>query len=111
MIDKDRTRVKAFLEKWLGSERNERASYQSFLGDPCVALHVNGPPLKRSVEGDPGCFEKDIKCFSDKADSTKFIVQIAAQFKGRNTQKKLTTIAENLERLECFSFVISHTEG
>jgi len=28
----DLQRVEAFLEKWLGSEGNERANYQTFLG-------------------------------------------------------------------------------
>jgi hypothetical protein len=37
--------------------------------------------------------------------------QIAAQFKGRTTQKKLDAITENLERLEWFGLVISHTKN
>ncbi|MGI8935080.1 MAG: hypothetical protein ACR2FS_13500, partial [Phormidesmis sp.] len=32
--------------------------------------------------------------------------QIAAQFKGRTTQKKLDAITENLQRLECLGLVI-----
>ncbi len=34
------------------------------------------------------------------------VPQIAAQFTGKNTQKKLTAITENLERLEWFGLVI-----
>jgi hypothetical protein len=37
--------------------------------------------------------------------------QIAAQFKGRATQKKLDAITENLERLEWFGLVIAATEN
>jgi hypothetical protein len=37
--------------------------------------------------------------------------QIAAQFTGRNTQKKLDAITENLERLEWFGMIISHTKN
>ncbi len=52
MNEADGTRVRGFLSKWLGSEGNERANYQTFLGDLCVALNVEGPPPKGSVEGD-----------------------------------------------------------
>ena len=38
------------------------------------------------------------------------VKQIAAQFKGRITAKKLAAIAENLERLEWFGLVISDQE-
>jgi len=70
----DSLRVDAFLHKWQGSEGNERANYQTFLGDLCGALGVEGPPPKGTVEGDPYCFDKDIKFYrSDKtAPSTKF---------------------------------------
>jgi hypothetical protein len=45
MKDTDRNRVGDFLKKWLGSEGNERANYQTFFGDLCVALDVPTPPL------------------------------------------------------------------
>lgn len=67
----DRDRLNAFLDKWRGSEGNERANYQSFFGDLCTALGVESPPPKGSVPGDPYCFDKDIKFF-DKAESTRF---------------------------------------
>jgi hypothetical protein len=67
----DRDRLDAFLAKWLGSEGNERANYQTFFGDLCGALGVESPPPKGSVPGDPYCFDKDIKFF-DKAESTRF---------------------------------------
>ncbi len=69
----DEQRVQAFLDKWLGSEGNERANYPPFFGDLCTALGADGPPPKGSVKGDPYCFEKDIKFYSsDKtAPSTK----------------------------------------
>jgi hypothetical protein len=64
-------RVEDFLGKWLGSEGNERANYQTFFGDLCVALDVPAPPPKGSVEGDLYCFDKDIK-FYDKKVATRF---------------------------------------
>jgi len=72
MNEADKQRVKAFLNKWQGSEGNERANYQSFFGDLCVALGVAGPPPKGSISGDPYCFDKDIKFYSEKGESTRF---------------------------------------
>jgi len=72
MTPEDTQRIKAFLEKWQGSEGNERANYQTFFGDLCGALGVDGPPPKGSVAGDPYCFDKDIKFFSEKTESTRF---------------------------------------
>ena len=60
MNSQDTQRVNDFLKKWLGSEGNERANYQTFLGDLSVALGVEGPHPKGSVEGDPYCFDKDL---------------------------------------------------
>ncbi|MGD1940562.1 MAG: type IIL restriction-modification enzyme MmeI [Leptolyngbyaceae cyanobacterium] len=69
----DTQRVDTFLKKWLNSKGNERANYQTFFGDLCVALDVEGPPPKGSEPGDPYCFDKDIKFFtSEKAESTRF---------------------------------------
>jgi hypothetical protein len=65
-------RVEDFLTKWLGSEGNERANYQTFFGDLCVALDVPEPPPKGSVEGDRYCFDKNIKFFGQKAETTRF---------------------------------------
>ena len=39
------------------------------------------------------------------------VPQIAAQFTGKNTKKKLDAIAANLERLEWFGFVIAATDS
>ncbi|MGC9526557.1 MAG: DNA methyltransferase [Limnospira sp.] len=72
MDEADRSQVRVFLEKWQDSEGNERANYQTFLGDLCVALGVDGPPPKGDVPGDPYCFDKDIKFYSEKAESTRF---------------------------------------
>jgi hypothetical protein len=72
MNDADSKRVQIFLGKWLGSEGNERANYQTFFGDFCVALGVDGPSPKGSVTGDPYCFDKDIKFYSEKAETTRF---------------------------------------
>jgi hypothetical protein len=72
MNDGDRKRVDEFLSKWLGSEGNERANYQTFFGDMCVALEVAEPPPKGSVEGDKYCFDKNIKFYSEKAETTRF---------------------------------------
>jgi hypothetical protein len=65
-------RVEDFLTKWLGSEGNERANYQTFFGDLCVALDVPAPPPKGSIEGDNYCFDKNIKFYSEKAETTRF---------------------------------------
>jgi hypothetical protein len=72
MKDTDNNRVGDFLKKWLGSEGNERANYQTFFGDLCVALDVPAPPPKGSEEGDRYCFDKNIKFFSEKAETTRF---------------------------------------
>lgn len=72
MNEVDQQRIQAFLDKWQGSEGNERANYQTFLGDLCIALNVEPPPPKGNIPGDPYCFDKDIKFFSDKAESTRF---------------------------------------
>jgi hypothetical protein len=72
MNSADSKRVQDFLTKWLGSEGNERANYQTFFGDLCVALAVDAPPPKGSVEGDQYCFDKNIKFFSEKAETTRF---------------------------------------
>jgi hypothetical protein len=72
MNDADSKRVGDFLHKWLGSEGNERANYQTFFGDMCVALDVAEPPPKGSVEGDKYCFDKNIKFYNEKAETTRF---------------------------------------
>lgn len=73
LSDEAKQRVEQFITKWQDSEGNERANYQPFLSDLCVALGVDRPPPKGSVSGDPYCFDKDIKFFSsDKAESTRF---------------------------------------
>ncbi len=72
MNDRDSQRVGDFLNKWLGSEGNERANYQTFFGDLCVALDVPAPPPKGSEAGDKYCFDKNIKFFSEKAETTRF---------------------------------------
>lgn len=68
----DQNRVATLLDKWLGSEGNERANYQTFFGDLCVALNVEPPAPKGTVAGDPYCFDKDIKFYSDKRATTRF---------------------------------------
>ncbi len=72
MDSADSKRVQDFLSKWLGSEGNERANYQTFFGDLCVALAVDAPPPKGSVDGDVYCFDKNIKFFNEKAETTRF---------------------------------------
>jgi very-short-patch-repair endonuclease len=72
MNESDTGRIQNFLKKWLGSEGNERANYQTFFGDLCVALGVEGPPPKGSVEGDRYCFDKNIKFYTEKAETTRY---------------------------------------
>lgn len=72
MKDADIQRVQQFLDKWQDSQGNERANYQTFFGDLCIALGVEGPPPKGIVEGDSYCFDKDIKFYSEKIESTRF---------------------------------------
>jgi hypothetical protein len=72
MDSADSKRVEDFLSKWLGSEGNERANYQTFFGDLCVALAVDAPPPKGSMAGDQYCFDKNIKFFNEKAETTRF---------------------------------------
>ncbi len=49
----------AFLTTWRGSAGNERANFQSFLRDFCVALDLPVPEPKGP--GATHCFEKDLK--------------------------------------------------
>ncbi|MBW4483002.1 MAG: class I SAM-dependent DNA methyltransferase [Tildeniella torsiva UHER 1998/13D] len=73
MTPADTQRIQTFLAKWQGSEGNERANYQGFFLDLCLALGVESPPPKGRIPGDPYCFDKDIKFFSsEKAESTRF---------------------------------------
>ena len=66
-------RVDAFLERWVGSQGNERANYQSFLQDWCGALGV-AAVLPKGGEDDSYCFDKDVVFFhKDKAATTNFI--------------------------------------
>jgi hypothetical protein len=39
------------------------------------------------------------------------VVQIANQFTGKNTQKKLDAIGENLDRLEWFGLLVKQEEA
>jgi hypothetical protein len=53
MNEADSQRIEVFLQKWEGSQGDERANYQSFFNDFCTALGVEGPPPKNSVAGNP----------------------------------------------------------
>jgi hypothetical protein len=64
MKSEDRQRVEIFLNKWKGSQGNERANYQGFFLELCDALAVNRPTPKGSIPKDPYCFDKDIKIFN-----------------------------------------------
>ena len=74
MDDRDRLRVQTFLDKWQGSQGNERANYQGFFLDLCDALAVDRPPPKGNISRDPYCFDKEIKVFNKTSkDSTNFV--------------------------------------
>jgi hypothetical protein len=49
MTPDDTQRVVALIEKWQDSEGNERTNYQTFFGDLCVALNVDGLLSKGSL--------------------------------------------------------------
>jgi len=74
MDDHDRRRIQTFLDKWQGSQGNERANYQVFFDDLCGALAVDRPPPKGNVVRDPYCFDKEIKVFNKiSKDSNIFV--------------------------------------
>ncbi|AMA08173.1 type IIL restriction-modification enzyme MmeI [Picosynechococcus sp. PCC 73109] len=62
-----------FIQKWAGSEGNERANYQSFLNDFCEFLGVEKSPPKG--EGNNRyCFDRDVKIIAPSgAATTNFI--------------------------------------
>jgi hypothetical protein len=58
---------------WKGSHGNERANYQSFFQDLCLALGVDRPPPKGNIPADPYCFDKEVRFFhSDRDITTRF---------------------------------------
>jgi hypothetical protein len=73
MNDRDRTNIQAFLAKWQDSQGNERANYQTFFDDLCGALEVERPIPKGTVQGDPYCFDKEIKVFHKEGIKTNFV--------------------------------------
>lgn len=72
MKSEDCQRVKIFLQKWKGSQGNERANYQGFFLELCDALGVEHPLPKGSIAGDRYCFDKDIKIFNKDGVTTNF---------------------------------------
>jgi hypothetical protein len=73
MRPSDQERVQSFLKTWKGSHGNERANYQSFFQDLCVALSVDRPPPKGNISGAPYCFDKEVKFYhSDRETTTRF---------------------------------------
>lgn len=73
MNDRDRTNIQAFLTKWQGSQGNERANYSDCFDDLCGALGVERPIPKGTVQGDPYCFDKEIKVFHKEGIKTNFV--------------------------------------
>ena len=73
MRPSNQERVQSFLKTWKGSHGNERANYQSFFQDFCLALGVDSPPPKGNIPGDPYCFDKEVKFYhSDRDTTTRF---------------------------------------
>lgn len=72
MKSEDCQRVEIFLQKWKGSQGNERANYQGFFLELCDALGVERPSPKGSIAGDRYCFDKDIKIFNKDGVTTNF---------------------------------------
>jgi hypothetical protein len=71
MTPDDSQRIQALIEKWQRSEGNEQANSQPFFLDLCAALGVSGPPPKDSSGSDTYSFEKAIKTFSEKGQTSK----------------------------------------
>ncbi len=71
MTPDDFQRIQALIEKWQRSEGNEQANSQPFFLDLCAALGVSGPPPKDSSGSDTYSFEKAIKTFSEKGQTSK----------------------------------------
>jgi len=61
MNSDDRHRIEEFIQRWDGSQGNERANYQAFFSELCDAIAVDRPFPKGDPSGDRYCFEKDIK--------------------------------------------------
>jgi hypothetical protein len=72
MKSEDCQRVEIFLQKWKGSQGNERANYQGFFLELCDALGVERPLPKGSIAGDRYCSDKDIKIFNKDGVTTNF---------------------------------------
>ena len=71
MTPGDTQRIQTFIKKWQLSEGNEQANSQPFFVDLCAALGVDGPPPKDSSGSDTYSFEKAIKTFSERGQSSK----------------------------------------
>lgn len=71
MTPDDSQRIQAFIKKWQPSEGNEQANSQPFFVDLCAALGVAGPPPKDSSGSDTYSFEKAIKTFSERGQTSK----------------------------------------
>jgi hypothetical protein len=62
MNDRDRANIQGFL-----------TNYQTFFDDLCVALGVERPIPKGTMQGDPYCFDKEIKVFHKEGIKTNFV--------------------------------------
>ncbi|ANV84777.1 type II restriction endonuclease subunit M [Picosynechococcus sp. PCC 7003] len=58
-----------FIQKWAGSEGNERANYQTFLNDFCEFLGVEPSPPK-GRENNYYCFDRDVKIIAPSGVTT-----------------------------------------
>ncbi len=77
--------------------------------DAAVEATVVGPVEQQKWPAQPKAQLAVIRNLLRTTPSDWIVKQIAAQFNGRTTQKKLDAITENLERLEWFGLVISET--
>ncbi len=71
MTPDDTQRVVDLIEKWKVSEGNEDANAKPFFVDLCAALGVAGPPPIGTPGSETYRFEKPIKTFSEKGQSSK----------------------------------------
>jgi hypothetical protein len=111
MSPDDLQRVEAFIERWKTSEDHEDATAKLllFFEDLCVVLAepVAEPAKQQKRSSQPRERLTAIRDLLRTTSGEWTAKQLAAQFRGRMTQKRLDAISEHLELMEFFGKVIS----